>query len=51
MAIMTEAMANQFTDKESRILRIDTKEVIEDESVWTVKQIEDKTRGLVKTLS
>ena len=51
MAIMTETMANQFTEKESRILRIDTKEMIEDESVGTVKQIEDQTRGLVKTLS
>ena len=51
MAIMAETMANQITDKESRILRIDTKEVIEDESVGTVKQIENQTRSSVKTLS
>ena len=35
MAIVIETMANQFTDKDSRILRIDTKEVIE--SVEIVK--------------
>ena len=34
---MIETTADQFTDKDSRILRIDTKEVIEDESVKTVK--------------
>ena len=43
-------MANQFTDKDSRILRIDTKEVIEDESVEIVKQTEDQTRGSVKVV-
>ena len=46
MAIMIETMANQFTDKDSRILRNDTNEVIEDESVEIVKQ----TRGSVKTV-
>ena len=49
MAIMVETMANQFTDKNSLILRTDTSEMIEDESVEIVKQIEDQTRGSVKT--
>ena len=49
MAIMVETMANQFTDKDSLILRTDTSEMIEDESVEIVKQIEDQTRGSVKT--
>ena len=50
MAIMVETMANQFTDKDSLILRTDTSEMIEDESVEIVKQIEDQTRGSVKTV-
>ena len=48
MVIMIEMIANRFTDKDSRILHIDTKEVIEDESEEIVKQIEDQTTGLLK---
>ena len=47
---MVETMANQFTDKDSLILRTDTSEMFEDESVEIVKQIEDQTRGSVKTV-
>ena len=48
LAIMIEMMGNQFIDKDSWLYHIDTKAVIEDESVKIVKQIEDQTRGSVK---
>ena len=48
MAIIIETMGNQFIDKDSRLYHIDTKKVIEDDSVEIVEQIEDQIRGSVK---